>query len=38
MLGLSDEFVAGLTEVLDELHAGFIIFYVGLAVVSAVEA
>jgi hypothetical protein len=38
VLGLIDEFVAGLAEVLDELHAGFIIFYVGLAVVSAVEA
>ena len=38
MLGLIDEFVAGLAEVLDDLHAGFIIFYVGLTVVSAVEA
>jgi len=38
VLGLIDEFIAGFAEVLNELHTGFIIFYVGLTVVSAVEA
>ena len=38
MWGLIYEFIAGLAEVLDELHTGFFIFYVGFAVVSAVEA
>lgn len=37
-MGCIDELIAGFTEILDELHACFIIFNVGLAVVSAVKA